>query len=170
MNKEAFIKTLIGMGGCGAKPETWDKGWGDAIGEVIKIAEELDEPEKPVIPQFIADYLPLVKEDIELEKASYYAVTYNELPKWKREYDWIRENFETFVKAWLAYPNIEVEEEQKYNVKIAERDFMVMDDDGVMYPTDINIPKYKYQFTEQEIKDYDERLWPFAVKAEELKE
>lgn len=28
----------------------------------------------------------------------------------------------------------------------------------------------KYQLTEQEIKDYDKRFWPFAVKVEELEE
>lgn len=45
MNKKEFIETLIDMGGCGAKPKSWARGWDDAIGEVIGIAEELDEPE-----------------------------------------------------------------------------------------------------------------------------
>ncbi len=47
MNKKEFIETLIDIGGCGAEPETWDRGWDDAIGEVIGIAEDLDELEKP---------------------------------------------------------------------------------------------------------------------------
>ena len=53
MNKKEFIETLIDMGGCGAKPKSWARGWDDAISEVLGIAEELDEPEKPVIPQFV---------------------------------------------------------------------------------------------------------------------
>lgn len=57
MNKKEFIKRLIDMGGCGAKPGTWARGWDNAISEVIEIVNELDEPQKPVIPQFVADWI-----------------------------------------------------------------------------------------------------------------
>ena len=44
MNKKEFIERLINMRGCGAKPTSWARGWDDAISDVIRIAEELDEP------------------------------------------------------------------------------------------------------------------------------
>lgn len=65
MNKKEFIERLINMRGCGAKPTSWARGWDDAISDVIRIAEELDEWEqtdivvgllKPVISQFVADW------------------------------------------------------------------------------------------------------------------
>ncbi|WP_373751336.1 DUF1642 domain-containing protein [Jeotgalibaca porci] len=45
MNKKEFIERLINMRGCGAKWTSWERGWDDAISDVIRIAEELDEPE-----------------------------------------------------------------------------------------------------------------------------
>lgn len=44
MNKKEFIETLIDMGGCGAEPKSWARGWDEAISEVLGIAEDLDEP------------------------------------------------------------------------------------------------------------------------------
>lgn len=66
MNKKEFIERLIDMRGCGAKWTSWERGWDDAISDVIRIAEELDEWKqtdivvgilKPVIPQFVADWI-----------------------------------------------------------------------------------------------------------------
>ena len=53
MNKKEFIETLMDMGGCGAEPKSWARGWDEAISEVLGIAEDLDEPGKVVIPQFV---------------------------------------------------------------------------------------------------------------------
>ena len=85
-----------------------------------------------------------------------------------------------FAKAWLAYPNIEIEEEPKYYVLDKENATLlkksaVGEEIAKSVGTNIyNAKSWKneeeYQLTEQEIKDYDERYWPFAVKVEELKE
>ena len=104
MNKKEFIKTLIDMGGCGAKTETWDRGWDDAIGEVIGIAEELDEPEKVVVPQFVADWIDVhnlygnnpLREYRDLE------IDFNE--GWANEkdaevYHWVNKNPYAFIDA-----------------------------------------------------------------------
>lgn len=53
MNKKEFIEKLINMGGCDAKPKSWARGWDDAISDVVRLAEELDEPKKPVVPKFM---------------------------------------------------------------------------------------------------------------------
>lgn len=65
MKKKEFIERLIDMRGCGAKWTSWERGWDDAISDVIRIAEELEDWEqtdivvgllKPVISQFVADW------------------------------------------------------------------------------------------------------------------
>ena len=85
-----------------------------------------------------------------------------------------------FAKAWLAYPNIEIEEEPKYYVLDKENATLLKKSavgEGIAKSVGTNIYNAKswkneeeYQLTEQEIKDYDERYWPFAVKVEEMEE
>ena len=80
---------------------------------------------------------------------------------------------ETFARAWLD--GYEVEKEQKYLVNILDEGIGAY---LIYYPKSGNYgvtgilddSKGITRFTEQEIKDYDERFWPFAVKAEELEE
>ena len=74
------------------------------------------EIDKPVIPQFVADYLRRAKADITFMRVMELANTRNELPKWKKEYDWISANDETFARAWLY--GYEVEEEPLYYAKM----------------------------------------------------
>lgn len=111
MNKKEFIKTLIDIGGCGAEPETWDRGWDDAIGEVIGIAEELDEPEKVVIPKFVADWLEEKNKNFSLYGALHIAV--------EDEGDiglWITNRRQlTLARAWLD--GYEVEKEPQWVVR-----------------------------------------------------
>jgi len=85
-----------------------------------------------------------------------------------------------FAKAWLAYPNIEIEEEPKYYVLDKENATLLKKSavgEGIAKSVGTNIYNAKswkneeeYQLTEQEIKDYDPRYWAFAVKVEELEE
>ena len=45
INREKLIKQLHKYGGTGAKPDTWDKGWDDAITRAILIVQQ-----QPVAP------------------------------------------------------------------------------------------------------------------------
>src|SRR5699024_7935879 len=131
--------------------------------------------EKVQIPKFVAEYLDFAKSDTTLMRVLELANTRNEWEKWEKEYDWIEENHELFARAWLdGFTIANEEKEQKYLVNIL--------DEGtgaylIYYPKSGNYgvtgilgdSKGITQFTEQEIKDYDERFWPFAVKVEELK-
>ena len=67
----------------------------------------------PVIPIFVADYLCRAKADVTLMRVLEIANTRNELPKWKKEYDWISANDETFARAWLYGYKIEEERYEK---------------------------------------------------------
>ncbi|WP_373752343.1 DUF1642 domain-containing protein [Jeotgalibaca porci] len=106
MNKKEFIETLIDMGGCGAEAETWDRGWDDAIGEVIGIAEELDEPEKVVVPQFVADWIEDYRKKtlVELINDAVYSSDEDSkcFRRWFHEEMGFESNYSEFIsRAWL---------------------------------------------------------------------
>ena len=129
--------------------------------------------ELPVIPKFVADWV---------ESRDYYNV-YKVLqdlsapgsPHASKDVrNWIfrnQENVEKFVRAWLD--DYEVEEEQLYYVLNSEGETMIRkNDSGVGTSSGFKIKNWlnneSYKLTEQEIKDYDPRFWPFAVKVEEV--
>ena len=117
MNKKEFIETLIDMGGSDAKLGTWARGWDDAISEVLGIAEELDEPEVPVIPQFVADFIRATKPSNSLRLAFEY-IAQRKIDNYDDKLAlWIEEgNSELFASAWLV--RYEVEKEPVYFAKI----------------------------------------------------
>ena len=133
--------------------------------------------EKPVIPQFVADWIDAhdlhgnnpLREYRDLEN------DFNE--GWTDEkdaavYHWVNENPYAFIDA-LRY-GYEVEKEQKYQVIIRDgeyiRLYLCKHGDNVMIGTNDNYiekcPEVTY-LTEQEIKDYDERYWAFAEEVTE---
>lgn len=142
--------------------------------EVLGLINQLDEPEVlsqelPVIPKYVAEYVNLVKIDIPLMKILAVANRRNELPEWKKEYDWISANDEMFARAWLD--GYTVAEEQKYYVDLDMAAYVAKwngDDQVDIYTDDIfGSDEFEFFLTEQEIKNYDERFWPFAEPAEQ---
>lgn len=134
--------------------------------------------EKPVIPQFVADWIDAynlygnnpLREYIDLES------DFNE--GWTDEedaavYHWINKNPYAFIDA-LRY-GYEVEKEKLYHVVNKENYFLLRKYDGLVdilhTLTAMSRDKYgkdtRFILTEQEIKDYDER---FLVFAEEVTE
>lgn len=84
----------------------------------------------------------------------------------KKQWEYVNLNFVDLVRAVMD--GYEVQEEPRYLIKITEWDYIVQDDDGDMYATDINIHNYKYKFTEQEIKSCNEKYWLFRERFEEV--
>lgn len=83
------------------------------VDKIIAKIEQLDEPQKPVVPQFVADYIEFKKEQ---NFHVYGAMRVIENHYDKRVPEWFYEgNIETFARAWLD--GYEVKEEHKYNVK-----------------------------------------------------
>lgn len=167
MNKKEFIERLIDMGGCGAKPGTWSRGWDDAIGEVIRIAEELDEPQKPVVPQFVANEIERYEDMLDMLSGEYFNNSFEEIDD-DGLLVWIDENQDTFARAWLD--GYEVEKEPLYYVR--ENNYLLCKYNGEVMDyveavergiTDL----VKLKLTEKEIKDYDERFWAFAEEVAE---
>lgn len=80
--------------------------------KVVGLIEQIEEPYKPVIPYYIADYLEKVKSEGDLTVVG----AVNEAPEGEVS-DWlILENVNTFAKAWVN--GYEVEKETKYRVRV----------------------------------------------------
>lgn len=76
--------------------------------------EQLDEPKKPVIPKFVADWIDECKRD---ETSLYYALeSSEEVNCWLERCGKIRKNEDTFARAWLD--GYEIEKEKLYTVEI----------------------------------------------------
>lgn len=158
--------------------------------EILEDLKQLDEPQKPVIPQLVAGWLekstdPFTKAEkiAYLIKSkdgdSYYFCDWfvrdgiltqeqgEELLAWAT-----RQSYETLLSLYNGY---EVEKEPLYEVIIGDlyliKKFNNRND--FYFDTSCSLcawEKSAYQLTEAEIKAIDERYWPFAVPVEEVVE
>ncbi|MFS1061095.1 DUF1642 domain-containing protein [Enterococcus faecium] len=132
----------------------------------------LDEPQKPVVPKFVAEWIEYAKKKgdslaISFKPWNLYGVEYSKADRW------IEDNQETFARAWID--GYEVEKEPLYEVIIGDlyliKKFNNRND--FCFDTSCSLcawEKSAYQLTEVEIKEIDERYWPFAVPVEEVAE
>lgn len=140
-----------------------------SVWQVYDLIDELDETERVVIPQFVADHIELCKsEDKRLSSAL------SESPESKMVFEmgvnWEEAN-EIYARAWLD--GYEVGEEQKYYV-LDSGDVPLLEKVGNQIQktiTKLSIHEQgrdnsQFKLTEQGIKDYDERFWAFAAKVE----
>ena len=145
---------------------------------VLNLIDQLDEPEKVIIPQFVAD-------EFDYEKRTYYQVGESkdiplilkcafENPSIDDFLDWVRENPEDYVMA--VRNGYEIEKEPLYliSLPVQNRGNVNMwwnTDTGSFYFAKssnlISQDGYKCAFTEKEIKSIDPRYWMFAEPVEE---
>ena len=91
--------------------------------EVIKLIEQLDEPQKVKVPQFVADWIEYFKKCSgtlygSTAPYSYYgrAITDDFEGDVIEVLEWIRNNSEVYARAWLD--GYEVEKEKRFTVKV----------------------------------------------------
>lgn len=84
------------------------------VNGIIKKIEQLDEPQKVTVPQFVADWIEECKNDDFHLFGAMEGISSNQkkLDYWFREDD----NMELFARAWLD--GYEVEEEKRYYVRL----------------------------------------------------
>ena len=158
----------------------YEDGLAYALQLVRQLVRQLDEPEKIVIPQFVADWwdgdsvtmyggerinkkykLRLISEFHDRGLGDYLS----------KVEDWLDENDSTFLGLVNGKP-YEVEKEKLYIVGLINNHYRITHClaydlvDNVFFISQTQeetLNKFKKRFTEKEIKNYDERYWAFAV-------
>ena len=82
------------------------------IDAAIELIEQLDEPQKTVVPQFVADWIETCKENNIISLSGAFEYAKEEVDTWLS--DW--KNQEIFASAWIF--GYEVEKEKRYLVKM----------------------------------------------------
>ncbi len=130
MNKQELLESIENMGS--ETSENYPHEQMVDREEVLNLIDQLDEPVKVIIPQFVADWYESNKDDLELE---IYATAISIREKSYDKY--------TVFEKWVNANN-----------------------GNEPFETIIKMKLYGYD-TEKEIKDHDERFWPFAVEVVE---
>ena len=124
--------------------------------------------ELPVVPKHVGEWITRYREKYDLYPAL--RLLTNNTLVWREIYEWYRMNTHKFVNAYLT-GEYEVEDEQRYYVDLDTAAYVAKwngNDQVDIYTDGISgSDEFEFHLTEQEIKDYDERFWPFAVKVEE---
>lgn len=152
-------------------------GLGISLGEI----EKLDEPEKVIIPQFVADWWEANDNWVTLcgglrvEKKYKIGLISKFQDKGLADYlskveDWLDENSSIFLDLVNGKP-YEIEKEKLYRVDMyGTTDVALLTLEGNEYYFDEPLdyvgerPDIRQEFTESEIKAIDERYWLFAVE------
>lgn len=127
---------------------------------------------KPVIPRFVADWFKDNEEynlygafsAVRAEKTYGYS---------KRVHNWVGDkiNSEAFALAKIYGYKVEEKQAPKYYILNKNRDRMLLVKRENKIQENLGtslVMDYGSKLTEQEIKYYDERFWPFAVPIEEI--
>lgn len=139
MNKQEFIERLKEF-----KVPFGDESEYVKIDTAIKLASELDKPQKVEIPIFVAEYIEFKKKyDFHVYGAMRMIEDHND----KRVQEWFYEgNIETFVRAWLD--GYEVDKEPKYTVKFkATEQYLSNDEIGIHFD-----PSFRSNFTKSDLE------------------
>lgn len=142
--------------------------------ELECLIDQLDEPQKPVIPQFVADYIEYYKGTGITLGTWFNFVNEDEFERETEEWIYSGSYEENLKREYLLIDAIrygyEVVKEKRYYVKIQSQFLCVgkylKGFIALRYHEDINTAE-KCEFTEQEIKAIDERYWAFAEEVTE---
>lgn len=182
MNKQEFQQTIKNM-----KPpkfftaitlnEAYEAGFEEAKGNALCNSCFLNEPEKPIVPQFVADFYESIKDDFEVGAYDLCVRLYTCNLEGKIKY-WFdcddKKPIETLAKMKLF--GYEVEKEKLYRVELPGSHkhgdiILVKDDDGDITYDIVFSDKWKERdytkLTESEIKQDFEWAWQFAKEVEE---
>lgn len=118
MNKQEVIEKIEGKR-TGCDDTIWGGAYDEAIDDASAIVRQLDEPEKPVVPQFVAEWYEKNKDDLAWSLYSlcvdfYKRELQDDLHNWFKYDD--NKPIETLVKMKLY--GYEVEKEKLYTAKL----------------------------------------------------
>lgn len=158
-----------------------------AYSQVVHMANtvlKLDEPKKPVVPQFVAEWIEKLRKQIvpyhfesgarfmmfigrDLHHKKGLILINEEIRQWLE-----KDGNEVILSDAIDY-GYEVEKEPLYRVVINNRYLAKMSNfsDVIILVSENEISECateSYELTEKQIKAIDERYWPFAVPVEEV--
>lgn len=152
--------------------------------EVLNIVNQIDGPEKTVVPQYVADFYESIKDDFEDGVYELCAEFYEEESELSTELYWwfkldVNNPIETLVKMKLY--GYEVEKEQMYTVEIPNPNrvtepiiYLSRGEEGKIFLNSWFVYESKNwknqpyaQLTESEIKQDFDWAWQFAKEVEE---
>ncbi|MGN9332256.1 DUF1642 domain-containing protein [Enterococcus faecium] len=170
MNKQESIKKLESIKAIGN--DAIAACYNESMNAGITLMKQLDEPKKPVVPKFVAEWFEENKDDLDTAIFGY-LVLWEERYTDSVLYQWFDKSknkpIETLVRMKDGY---EVEKEPLYEVIIGDLYLIKKFNNRNDFCFDTNRSlcaweKSAYQLTEAEIKAIDERFWVFAVPVEE---
>ena len=182
MNKQEAIEKLQGLKQVVEEGDkgSYNKGLINALTYALNVTNQLDEPEKPVVPQFVADWIEWCKNNnVTLLGAMSpidelgTAICNDKKVKSLDASKWATQNQETFARAWLF--GYEVEKEKLYRVELpnpngeSNRYGLCKVDGRIMIGSFVfGLNKASNtKLTESEIKEDFDWAWPFAKEVKE---
>lgn len=182
MNKQEVIEKIEGKR-TGCDDTIWGGAYDEAIDDASAIVRQLDEPEKPVLPQFVADWIEWCKRNkVSLLGAMSpidelgTAICDDKKVESLEASKWATRNQETFAQAWLF--GYKVDKEKLYTVELPnpnepDSGHIVLHKDehnkvyiDWHYEDDWKLLK-SLKLTESEIKQDFDWAWPFAKEVKE---
>lgn len=138
--------------------------------DVFELIDQLDEPEKPVIPQFVADWIESQDDPIYEMCVNYDMWGVNgddgstrftsEIAEWFDD----TLNVENYYRACID--GYKVTKEKKYYVDLDAAAYVAKwngnNQVGIYTDAISGSDEYELHLTEKEIKDFDKRFWAFA--------
>lgn len=160
----------------------YNRGFRDGLNNSIPVIREIDAPERPVVPQYVADWIEWCKRNKVSLLGGFSAIDELGLAicndKKVKSLDaskWATRNQETFAKAWFF--GYEVEKEKLYRVELPNpngfiRLVLCKDCDGKLFVATFSGGDCwetfgKCKLTESEIKKDFEWAWQFAKEVNE---
>ena len=149
-----------------------------ALDDALVIVRRLDEPEKPVIPQFVADWYEGHKNDFEYSLYRL-CINFNERKLHEDLHEWFSNDNNKPIETLVLMHKFgyEVEKEKLYTVEIPNPNradvslVLGLYNDGkvAIFAAFTDSWKYEkqYKLTEAEIKEDFEWAWQFAKEDEE---
>lgn len=178
MNKQEFINKLQKLLTTPSEIEGYDfdfdDGYDFGVEHAISLAEQLDEPEKPVVPKYVSDWIEWCKKNKITFLGACTAICDNKNIRTLDASGWAWKNQETFAKAWFY--GYEIEKEKLYTVEIPnpnheECPILFKKGDGKVHIIFTSVPCWRTvknaQLTESEIKKDFEWAFRWAKEVEE---
>lgn len=158
MNKQELIKKYKRLEG------VWDAPGAETARQIfLQDLEQLDEPEKVKVPQFVADYIEYAK-NTDWDLQDLFKLIDDEDSEELQRWFYHECNQETLAHAWIF--GYEVEKEPKYTVKIkATKHYFAKDGNGRIYLS----LKYESAFTKIELEKTN-LGWVFDCEGIEIEE